>query len=143
MTHTFHCPSCGRLNRVDAARENAAKCGNCKTPIDVRNKPFKVDDAGLSSLLATSPVPVLVDFYSDTCGPCVHLAPILEQLAANHKGEILVAKVDTQRHQRHAAQLGVQGIPAMFLFRDGKVVDQTVGLQPLQAVDAFVSPHLG
>jgi thioredoxin 2 len=141
--HTFRCPSCGRLNRVDAARENAAKCGSCKTPIDVTNHPFVVDDAALASLIATSPIPVLVDFYSDSCGPCQHLAPVLEQLAANHKGEMLVAKVDTARHQRTAAELGVQGIPAIFLFRDGRVVDQTVGARPLGAMDAFVSPHLG
>jgi thioredoxin 2 len=143
MTHTFRCAVCGRLNRVDATREGSARCGQCKSAIDVQNRPFTVDDAGLSALVASSPVPVLVDFYSDSCGPCRQLAPILEQLGAARRGEVLVAKVDTARHQRTAAALGVSGIPAMFVFRDGKVVDQTVGLQPLRALDALVARHVG
>lgn len=142
MSATFRCPTCGKLNRVDPTRAGA-KCGSCKTTIDGQNKPFQMTDDSLKQLIASSPVPVLVDFYADWCGPCRHLGPILEQLADKHKGALLVAKIDTERDKRTASELGVQGIPAVFLFNGGRLVDKSVGLKPLPAMDAFVRPHLG
>jgi len=138
----FRCASCGSLNRVDPTRAVPAKCGKCKAALDETNPPFYVDDDALANLVASSPVPVLVDFYADWCAPCRSLAPTLAELAKANAGKILVAKVDTDVNGRTAGSLGVQGIPALFLYRDGQVVAQTAGARPLSMLQAFVGPHI-
>lgn len=138
---TLRCGACGGLNRVDLSRP-AAKCGKCRSALVADGHPVVLSDDELERLVQSSPVPVLVDFYADWCGPCKALAPILTQLGANHVGELLVVKVDTERHQRSAAALGVQGIPAVFLYRDGRVVDRASGLRPLADWERMVGPHL-
>ncbi len=143
MTRHFRCASCGKFNRVPEERLGSGpKCGACKTAIDVKNRPVHVTDAELDALVSSSPVPVLVDFYADWCGPCRSLAPVLEQLAERSAGQLVVAKVDTERDKRWAGQLGVSGIPAMFAFKDGQMVQQTKGAQPLGAIERWMAPLL-
>lgn len=143
MSAHLRCSSCGRVNRVNEERLAAhPKCGACGTPLDPSNPPVHVTDDELDRLVQSSPVPVLVDFYADWCGPCRTLAPVLEELARRNAGKLFVAKVDTERHQRNAGRLGVSGIPALYLFRDGKVVQQTAGARPLGAMESWVQPHL-
>ena len=143
MSRALVCPSCSKLNRIRADKLGSGpKCGHCKSALDTSGAPRPVDDAELSRLIRSSPVPVLVDFYADWCGPCRSLAPHLEQLGKNHPGALMVVKVDTERHQEHARQLGVQGIPALYLYRDGKVVEQTSGMRPLAFWEDWVRPHL-
>jgi thioredoxin 1 len=98
-----------------------------------------LDDDAVERLIRSSPVPVLVDFYADWCGPCRALAPSLETLAQERSGELMVVKVDTERHQRLAGQLGVRGIPALYLYQGGKVVAQQSGALPLPALRQWVS----
>ncbi|TNE91115.1 MAG: thioredoxin [Deltaproteobacteria bacterium] len=143
MSQRIHlaCPGCARLNRVPEDKLDGATCGACKAPL--KAGPVHVDDAGLDRLLRSSPVPVLIDFYADWCGPCRMLAPHLETLAAAHRGELIIVKVDTERHQRHASQLGVQGIPALYLAKNGQIVDQAAGFRPAPALEQWVRPHLG
>jgi thioredoxin 2 len=139
----FPCPSCGGVNRVPADKvANHPTCGRCKAALPTEGAPILLDDDALARLIQASPVPVLVDFYADWCGPCRMLAPVLDQLARQHAGRLVVAKVDTERHQRIAGQLGVQGIPAVFLYVGGRVVDQGSGFQPLPAWQRMVGPHL-
>ena len=93
-------------------------------------------------LEASAQLPVLVDFWAPWCGPCRMLAPVLDGVAREHAGQIKVVKVNTDEQPQLAQQFQIRGIPAVKLFRDGKVVAEFVGAQPAGAVRAFVKPHL-
>ena len=84
-------------------------------------------------------VPVVVDLWAEWCGPCKTLGPILEKVIDETSGKVLLAKVDVDTNQQTAAAFQVQGIPAVYALRDGKVVDGFVGAQPEGAVREFVA----
>jgi len=140
-TGVVRCPSCGALNRIDPARRGAT-CGRCQASLADAARPHAVDDDALDRLIATSPVPVLVDFWAAWCGPCRAVAPHLESLARSHAGRLIVAKVDVDRHKRIAAQVGVQGIPTLAIYRGGRLVTAEAGARMGPALEAFVTPHL-
>jgi putative thioredoxin len=91
---------------------------------------------------ASARQPVLVDFWAPWCGPCRMLAPVLDSLAAETAGRLKVVKLNTDEAPGVAGRYQIRSIPAVKLFRDGGVVAEFVGAQPLSAVRAFVAPHL-
>src|SRR5690349_23928958 len=84
-------------------------------------------------------VPVVVDLWAEWCGPCKTLGPILEKVIDETGGKVVLAKVDVDSNRQTAAAFQVQGIPAVYALKDGKVVDGFVGAQPEANVREFVA----
>ena len=85
--------------------------------------------------------PILVDFWATWCGPCRMVAPILEKLATEVTGRARIGKVDVDQNPATAAKFGIQSIPTLLLFKNGKPVDQMVGAQSREAITAMINRH--
>src|SRR5512143_3085951 len=94
------------------------------------SEPLHVTDAAFEKVVLKSTLPVIVDFWAPWCGPCRMVAPILEKIAKEKAGELVVAKVNTDEQQQWAGHYGVQGIPTMLFISNGKVVHKQVGAMP-------------
>jgi len=84
---------------------------------------------------------VLVDMMANWCGPCKMMAPVLEEIDSEMSDKVKIIKLDVDENQETAGNFGVMSIPTMLLFKDGEMVDQTVGYQPKDSLVQFVSKH--
>ena len=127
---TLACQFCGELNRVDLDRHNRGpKCASCAKPF-LLDRPIKVAEEHFEATVLKSEVPVLVDFYADWCGPCRTMAPILDEIAHEHAGKLLVAKVDTDQSPAVSQTYGIKSIPFFGRFENGEMVKTTRGVVP-------------
>jgi len=93
-------------------------------------EPIHVTDSAFEKTVLKNTLPVIVDFWAPWCGPCKMVAPILEKLAKENAGKLVVAKVNTDENPEWAGKYGVQGIPTMLFVSGGKVVHRQVGALP-------------
>ncbi|MBA4375605.1 MAG: thioredoxin [Anaerolinea sp.] len=106
------------------------------------NEPVHVTDAAFEKVVLQSKLPVIVDFWAPWCGPCRMVAPILDKIAKEQDGKMVIAKVNTDEHNQWAIKYGVQGIPTMLFIANGKVIQKQVGALPehmlRQVLDKFL-----
>lgn len=97
-----------------------------------------VTDASFEQDVLQADKPVLVDFWAEWCGPCKQIGPALEELSEEMKGKVKVVKVDVDSNPNSAVAMGVRGIPALFIFKDGEVVSNRSGAAPKAALQSWI-----
>ena len=100
------------------------------------SKPQEFTDANFQKEVLESDQPVLVDFWAAWCGPCRAVGPIIDELAEQYEGTVKVGKLNIDENPQSPTEFGIRSIPAVLLFKDGKVVETLVGVQPKERYDA-------
>jgi thioredoxin 1 len=103
---------------------------------------LEVSDATFDQEVLKSEQPVLVDFWAEWCGPCRAIAPAVDALAAKYAGQLKVTKVNVDQNGATPSRFGIRGIPALLLFKGGKVADQIVGYVPQDVIEEKVQKLL-
>ena len=105
------------------------------------SKPIKITDDSFQTDVIQADTPVLVDFWATWCGPCLMIAPILEDIAAEYTEQVTVAKLDVDSNPATPMQFGVMGIPTLILFKNGEAVERITGYKPKDQLLAQLTPH--
>ena len=144
MTDTnriFVCPACGTRNRIPAGREAQAICGKCRAKV-FEPHPLELVGATFDRHIAKNEVPLLVDFYSPTCGPCLMMGPEFAAAAEALHPAVRLAKLDISAEQALAARYSIQAVPTLMLFKDGREVARQPGALNSADIQAWVRRHL-
>jgi len=99
------------------------------------SEPINVGEQTFDRVVLQNPLPVLVDFWAEWCGPCRMVSPVLEQIAKEHDGKIVIAKVNVDENPNLAAQYRITSIPAMKVFQNGAEVREIIGAMPKPAIE--------
>ena len=101
-----------------------------------------VTDATFDAEVRQSAIPVVVDFWAEWCGPCKQIGPALEELSTELSGRVKFVKVNVDDNPNSPAQMGVRGIPALFMFKGGQVVSNKIGAAPKAALQSWIKSEI-
>ncbi len=137
------CNQCGTKNRIPVARmHDRPVCGRCRAPLPTESSPghpVEVTDLNFKNEVLSFQGAVLVDCWAPWCGPCRMVAPIMDQLASQYAGRVKIAKLNTDDNPAIASQYGIQSIPTLLFFKNGRQVNKLVGALPKSEIER----HLG
>ncbi|MCG6901733.1 MAG: thioredoxin [Rhodobacter sp.] len=97
-----------------------------------------VTDETFAAEVEQSDLPVVVDFWAEWCGPCKQIGPALEELSNEYAGKVKIVKVNVDENPNSPAKMGVRGIPALFMFKGGKVVSNKTGAAPKGVLESWI-----
>ncbi|MCL6229046.1 thioredoxin [Bartonella bilalgolemii] len=104
---------------------------------------IKIDSSNFESEILTSPLPVVIDFWAEWCGPCKSIAPILDEIATEMQNQIKVAKINIDENPELATQYGIRSIPTLLMFKNGKVLSNKVGAASKGHLVEWIKNNLG
>lgn len=132
------CPHCGTKNRVQPGKQGAM-CGRCGQALEAPGGAvLEIDERNFQREVIDSPLPVLVDCWAAWCGPCRMIAPVVEQLAQETAGRLKVGKINTETAMGLAQSLGVQSLPTLIAFKDGRELGRIMGARPAEQIKAWL-----
>lgn len=134
QSQIVRCQKCGAKNRVSLENKRTAVCGKCQEELLFPDSPLIITDANFSELVEKSTLPVLLDFWATWCPPCRMIAPIVEDLAKELSGRVIIGKLDVDGNQMTAGRFRVQSIPTLIIFNKGSEAERIVGLQSKEAI---------
>ena len=102
----------------------------------------KVTDDTFITEVTNSNIPVVVDFWAEWCGPCKQIGPALEELSDEYEGKVKIVKINVDENPNSPAQMGVRGIPALFLFKDGQAIANKTGAAPKAALADWITSSI-
>jgi thioredoxin 2 len=134
------CPSCGRTNRLGHAHlDRRLRCGTCHVELPAPAEPIVVADVAVfDSLVARSPLPLVVDFWAPWCSPCRWMAPELEKAATHVAGSALIVKVDIDAVPALGERFHIRSVPTLAVFRGGREVSRSAGAKSAPDIEALV-----
>ncbi len=106
------------------------------------DKLIHVTDAEFESQVLKADKPVLVDFWASWCGPCLAIAPVIEELAGDYDGRVVVAKMDVDKSPATPGKYGIRAIPTLIVFKDGQVVEQITGAVGKAVIESAINKAL-
>jgi thioredoxin 2 len=144
MVATRHvvCPHCGRKNRFPVGGQaDTARCGACHKAL-FEGKPVSVDAEQFERHRQGDEIALLVDIWAPWCGPCRIMGPMFEGAAAELEPHMRLLWVNAEEEPQLAAKLGVRGIPALLLIKDGQIVAHTAGAMDTRRIVEWARAHL-
>jgi len=136
------CSGCGTKNRIPRDRlGDRPKCGKCGTSLVTEgyfDSPVNITDRSFEKEVLSSPGPVLVDCWAPWCGPCLMVAPILEELASKYAGRFKIAKLNVDENPVTASRYDTRSIPTMLIFKGGNLEERIVGALPKERIEQYI-----
>ncbi len=109
---------------------------------EMPKKPIIATDANFEEIVSKYPL-VVVDVWAPWCGPCLIVAPVIEELARDYQGKVVFGKMNVDENQGIARKYGIMSIPTLLIFKNGKLVDAPVGAMPREMLEPMIIKHLG
>lgn len=103
---------------------------------------LEITDANFDQMVLKSDRPVIIDFWAAWCGPCKALAPIVDEVAKQYEGKVVVGKMDVDKNTATPSRYGVRGIPTLLVFKGGQVREQIVGYVPKETIEKALDKNL-